>query len=325
MKGALQVFHFLLEAARSGERTALVTLTGITGGSPRAPGAHMAVSETGAHAGSLSGGCLEAAIIGEAQRVMQSGRAESLRLGEGSPFIDIRLPCGGGIDILLTPAPNLEMLTQAAGWLAARRPVVLAFSQDGSLRARLAQPGDATGWQASQFLVRHEPNMRLIISGNGAETIALARISLSYGADVLVLSPDQALVEIAIALGAQAERLASRRHAPRFSIDADTALVLLFHDHDWEEALLAQALEQPAFFIGAMGSRATQARRLANLASRGIAPAALARLAGPIGLIAAARDPDTLALSAMAHIVAAYGDSTARKLSHPALPSLAPA
>jgi xanthine dehydrogenase accessory factor len=102
-------------------------------------------------------------------------------------------------------------------------------------------------------------------------------------------------------------------------------LVLLFHDHDWEEALLAQALEQPAFFIGAMGSRATQARRLANLASRGIAPAALARLAGPIGLIAAARDPDTLALSAMAHIVAAYGDRTARRLSHPALPSLAPA
>jgi xanthine dehydrogenase accessory factor len=216
MKGALQVFHFLLEAARSGERTALVTLTGITGGSPRAPGAHMAVSETGAHAGSLSGGCLEAAIIGEARRVMQSGRAESLRLGEGSPFIDIRLPCGGGIDILLTPAPNLQMLTQAARWLAARRPVVLAFSQDGSLMARLAQPGDATGWQASQFLVRHEPNMRLIISGNGAETIALERISLSYGADVLVLSPDQALVETAIALGAQAERLASRRHAPRF-------------------------------------------------------------------------------------------------------------
>jgi xanthine dehydrogenase accessory factor len=167
--------------------------------------------------------------------------------------------------------------------------------------------------------------MQLIIGGNGPEALALARLGISYGAKILVLSPDQALVETATALGAQAERLASRRHAPRLSIDADTALVLLFHDHDWEAALLAQALAQPGFFIGAMGSRTTQARRLRNLAACGIPQAALRRLAGPIGLIAPARDPDTLALSALAHIVATYGESTARAMSHPALPSLAPA
>jgi xanthine dehydrogenase accessory factor len=325
MKGALHVLRFLLEAAYRGERTALVTITDITGGSPRAPGAHMAVSETGAHAGSLSGGCVEAAIIGEAKRVMQSGRAETLRLGEGSPFIDIQLPCGGGIDMLLTPAPDIEMVTKAASWLAARQPVLLELSVAGGLMARPAGPGDSIGWQAAKFRVRHQPDMQLIIGGNGPEALALARLGISYGAKILVLSPDQALVETATALGAQAERLASRRHAPRLSIDADTALVLLFHDHDWEAALLAQALAQPGFFIGAMGSRTTQARRLRNLAACGIPQAALRRLAGPIGLIAPARDPDTLALSALAHIVATYGESTARAMSHPALPSLAPA
>ena len=139
MKGALQVFQFLLEAARRGERTALISITDISGGSPRAPGTHMAVSESGAHAGSLSGGCVEAAMIGEAKRVMQSGRAEVLRLGEGSRLIDIQLPCGGEIDLLLSPIPNFEMLKQASTWLAARRPIVLQLDREGGLNVRPAR------------------------------------------------------------------------------------------------------------------------------------------------------------------------------------------
>ena len=81
---------------------------------------------------------------------------------------------------------------------------------------------------------------------------------------------------------------------------------MLFHDHEWETALLAQALGQPALFIGAMGSAATHARRLEALAAAGVGAAAASRVTGPIGLIPAARDPQTLALSVLAQVVAAY-------------------
>jgi xanthine dehydrogenase accessory factor len=315
VKDAVQILRFLLDADSRGEHVALITITGVFGGSPREPGAHMAVSESGAFLGALSGGCVEAAIIGEAKRVIESGWAEGLRLGEGSPLIDIRLPCGGGMDILIAPVRDIRTLKQAATWLTARRPIVLLLGQHGDVTARLARPDDLTGWHAARFLARHEPDMRLVIAGHGAEMLALTKLGLSYGAEILLLSPDQAMVDTATGLGAQAQKLLSRHHAPQFSIDPQTAVVLLFHDHDWEDALLAHALAQPGFFVGAMGSRTTHARRLRRLAKNGVPEPARSRLVGPIGLITRARDPDTLALSALAQIVSLYGQSAAQKLT----------
>ena len=87
VKDAQRILRFILDAAERGTRTALVTITDVIGSSSRAPGTHMAVAEDGSYVGSFSGGCVEAAIVGEAQRVMAGGVAESLRLGAGSPFI----------------------------------------------------------------------------------------------------------------------------------------------------------------------------------------------------------------------------------------------
>jgi xanthine dehydrogenase accessory factor len=96
MKGAAALFRFLIDRAGRGERTALVTITDVIGSASRAPGTHMAVSETGAWVGSLSGGCVEGAVVGEAKRVIEADHAELIRFGAGSPFIDIRLPVAAG-------------------------------------------------------------------------------------------------------------------------------------------------------------------------------------------------------------------------------------
>ena len=90
-------------------------------------------------------------------------------------------------------------------------------------------------------------------------------------------------------------------------LDPWSALVLLFHDHDWEVPLLARALPQNGMWIGAMGSRATHARRMVVLAKAGIPMGQATHIHGPIGLIPSARDPETLALSVLAEVVAAYG------------------
>lgn len=300
MKAALPLFRFLIEAAARGERTALVTLTDVTGSASRAAGTHMAVSDTGASWGSFSGGCVEAAVVAEAQRVIAARRAELVRFGAGSRYIDIRLPCGGGIDLLFTPDPPIDVLREAVAALTARRQVVFALGRDGT--ARLLE-GASPGWWGDRFVAVHRPDLRLLIVGHGAETTALARQALAFEAGVEVLSPDPAIVEAARAMGAEASRLLTPRRSPRLVADDRSAVLFLFHDHDWEPELIAQALETDAFFVGAMGSRATQARRGAVLAAHGVGPAAIARLVGPVGLIPATRDPDTLALSILAQVV----------------------
>jgi xanthine dehydrogenase accessory factor len=310
MKNARAIFAFLIDAAARGERCALVTITEVTGRSSRATGTHMAVSESGAFKGSLSGGCVEASVVGEAKRVIEAGRAETIRLGEGSPYFDIRLPCGGGMDLLIGPDPDPAVIEEAHRLLAERRTVTLALGRDGSLALHDNAEG-RPGWDGDTFLVRHAPDMRILIIGHGAETMAMAGLAKSYGAEVEVLSPDPDIVEDArTACSASATLLKTPSRVPELQSDRHSAIVMLFHDHDWETELLAQALEQPSFFVGAMGSRTTHAIRLDRLRDAGVPEEALERLVGPIGLIPATRDPETLALSALAQIAGRYRELT---------------
>ncbi|WP_084384838.1 XdhC family protein [Novosphingobium naphthalenivorans] len=305
MKGALSLVRFLSDATARGERSALVTITDVIGQSARSPGTHMAITESGAYHGSLSGGCVEAAVVGEALRIIASGSPECLRLGVGSPYIDIRLPCGGGLDLLIVPDPAQESIETARRMLERRIPVALVIGRDGSLATeQLGATG--TGWHGDEFVARHHPDLRLMIVGHGTETDALARLASAYGAEVAVFSPDADIIARLADSGMSAALLKTPARSDLLSTDAFTAVVMLFHDHDWELDLMGQALEQEALFIGAMGSRSTQARRLDALRSRGLSDAMLARLHGPIGLIPATRDPDTLALSVLSQVVELY-------------------
>ena len=88
---------------RDGKRCALVTLVGVDGNAPRAEGAQMAVSESRTMVGLPFGGCLEAAIALEAVAAIKAGKPRLLRYGKGSPYLDIRLPCGSGLDVFIKP------------------------------------------------------------------------------------------------------------------------------------------------------------------------------------------------------------------------------
>jgi len=317
MKNASAIFRFLLDAAAAGERTALVTITDVIGSSSRAPGTHMAVAESGAFIGSFSGGCIEAAVIGEAQRVIATGLSERLRLGEGSPLIDIRLPCGGGVDLLFIPQPPIAEIGKALGLLEARRAVEMRLSPEGGIAAAEAAEPTASAWSAGVFAACHAPDLNLVILGHGAETPALAALARAYGVAATIFSPDETIVGKALQAGLRATFLKTPARQPGLVTDRFTAVVFLFHDHDWETALMAQVLEQDAFYIGAMGSRRTHAERVAALRAHGVPAAQTDRVKGPIGLIPATRDPDTLALSVLAQI-AAHAATTGSDDAEPA-------
>ena len=123
------ILHFAHKHAGAG--VVLVTLVGIAGSSPRALGAQMAVAADGDYRGSFSGGCIEAAIVAEALAVLDDGETRMVRFGAGSPYIDIRLPCGGGIDLLFTPRPDAAALGAILAVLDKREPAAMRLSRHG--------------------------------------------------------------------------------------------------------------------------------------------------------------------------------------------------
>lgn len=299
------ILAFALARVDEGLGTVIVTLTGIEGSSPRALGAQMAVSADGRHIGSFSGGCVEAAVVAEAIAAMAEGRPRLVRFGAGSPYLDIRLPCGGGIDLLFNPVADRGAVAALVSLHARRQSASLRFSLDGAGLANDDMPR-RTGWQGADFHVAYSPALHVIAIGQGEELTAFTRLAAAYGAGAAAISPDTASLAALAAEGFDTVPLYTRTRLPPLGSDPWTAILFLFHDRDWEEHLLPHALGSPGFYIGAIGSARTQRRRLAALEQAGVPAALRERLRTNVGLIPATRDPATLALSALAQIAEEY-------------------
>lgn len=290
------VLGLLAAGAAEGIAGVLVTLTGIVGASSRGVGAQMAVLADARHAGSFSGGCIEAAVIAEAQAVLAAGRGRTVRFGSGSPYLDIRLPCGGGIDLVFTPKPDAATLEEVLSQLDARQAAALRITEQAVLLEDGAAPGGG-------FVRTYAPPLRLVALGHGEDLTALVRLADAFGVVTEAFAPDTD--RHAMATGRIAP-LTSRTAFPALAGDAWTAFVFLFHDHDWEEHLLPKALALRGFYHGAVGSARTHRARIEGLRAAGVPQALLEALRGGIGLIPATRDPATLALSILGELVQDY-------------------
>ncbi|XVJ64354.1 MAG: XdhC family protein [Sphingopyxis sp.] len=300
--GPIDILRFLAARADEGLDCVLVTLAGIEGSSPRAIGAQMAVCADGRYAGSLSGGCIETAVVAEALDVLAAGAPRLVRFGAGSPYLDIRLPCGGGIDLFFHPRADPDLIAEALAVVAARGMAALALSQRGIDRSDALH----SGWADDAFHIAYAPALRIVALGQGEDLTALATLAATFGAEVALFTPDDRERARLAERGLDAHPLPIRTAPPAIAGDAWTAFVFLFHDRDWEEALLAPMLAHASFYFGAVGSMRTHRRRLAALAATPAGAQAAARLRGPVGLIAATRHPATLAVSILAEIVAEY-------------------
>lgn len=308
------IFPFLTQKAAAGARTALVTITGVSGSSVRNPGAHLAVAEDGSWRGSLSGGCIEAAVVADAIDAIATAMPRAIRFGTGSPYLDIRLPCGGWVDVLINPVSDPAPIARLASLLADRTPALLALPLgDGPITVAAGTAPWRTCRDATHFTVAHLPPLALTVVGHGAGVEALAALAVTADARVATMTPDRAIAERLAATGVAVHLLNTPREAVDLGADPWTAIAFLFHDHDWETALIARALAGRAFYVGAMGSRAAQANRAASLVAAGVSSDAVARLRAPIGLIPSSRDPQVLALSTLAEIVRDFERAAARE------------
>lgn len=280
----------------------LAIIAGAEGPSYRPVGAMMAVFGADDWVGSLSSGCIERDIALHASGLREDAAPLLLRYGRASPFIDIQLPCGGGLDVLLVPVRETTPLVAVTESRARREPVTLSIdTTDG--RMAIADTG-STGQSGTELRVRFEAEIQFHIFGTGPEAVTFAALVQSAGYPNLLLSPDGETLRQGQAAGCRVQELVSRAIPSGVDSDARTAIVLFFHDHEWEPPLLADALKTPAFYIGAQGSQRARDARLLELAALGVPKQCLSRLHGPIGIVPSARDARTLAVSVLAEVLA---------------------
>ena len=279
----------------------LAVIVAVDGPSYRPVGAMMAIFGTNDCVGSLSSGCVEADLALQAQTALNQGKSVVVRYGKGSPFIDIQLPCGGGLEIVLLPKPDLVVLAQLE--LNAQQRKRCALDIDIESGAMALRMGGYTQRTASRISVEIVPEIRFFAFGKGPEVNRFVSLVIAAGYPAVLLSPDDETITIADQQGCTTKRLTSRAFPDDLPIDDRSAIILFFHDHDWEPEILSGALKTPSFYIGAQGSFHARETRLATMREMGVSDDQLQRLHGPVGLIPSVKDPATLAISVLAEIV----------------------
>jgi len=283
------------------EPCALVIITETQGGAVRAPGAMLAVSTHEAF-GYISGGCIDADVILQARQTLEDGQVRALRYGAGSPFVDLPLPCGGAIDLIICPNPERAVIAQMMRDLSERRPTTLYVTQKGAL----AVTPNRSALTERLHRFDYHPPVRLRIAGRGADALTLATIAQAAGHETRLQLLDEQDIDAARKVGlSDVQALTTVSQLPEVDDDPWTAFVLLFHDRDLEIPLLKQALAGPAFYIGAVGSRHTHAKRCEALKDAGCTTEEISRIHGPIGLVPSLRDASAIALSTLAEIIEA--------------------
>lgn len=291
---------------RQGARTALVTLISVEGGAPRQPGAQMAVAEDGSYAGYLSGGCLEQAVALEAKAVIAAGANRLVRYGKGSPYFDIRLPCGSGMDLYfdqgLSDADLAAMLDHRS-----RR-------QTFALRTTLASGGNAVATSTGAISPSHRDGdtftrvypapIRLALFGNGPALTGIATLAQATGLDLVIWSTDEITRGQLLTANLQSDGSSDDLDRAIASLDQTSAAVVVFHDHEAEPIILQKLLQTPCFYLGVLGNHAVHRARLDTLRGLGVVSQTLARLHAPVGLIPNAKSKATFAFGVLSEMLA---------------------
>jgi len=312
---------------------ALATVVATWGSAPRSVGGKMAVTADRRIVGSVSGGCVEGAVVEAAGEVLASGAPRLLKFGVADDTAwSVGLACGGAIEVFVEPlAEAIHVAVRDA--LRQEQPVAIATVLSGSrIGQKLAMLGDGStagaidegATQSARaalaegrsrrlphgdgelFVDVLMPSPRLIVVGGVHIAVSLVRLAKELGYRTVVVDPREAFASAKrfpnvdeIVSAWPDEALA------RLALNAGTAVAVLAHDPKLDDPAIRAALASPAFYVGALGSARTQEKRRARLLAAGASEAALAKLHAPIGLDLGGRSPEEIALAILAQIVAA--------------------
>lgn len=311
-----QIPEIALDWHRAGHGAALATVVQTWGSAPRQAGAQLVVSRTGEMMGSVSGGCVEGAVITAAQDALADGQPRDLTFGvSDDDAFAVGLACGGTIRVLVEPvgaALPEAMLAEIVAARAARRP--LAYGVDlQTWDRRLLTPAQAPGRfradrsgleDTGEFVALFNPPLRLIVVGAVHIAQALLPMARLAGFDPVLIDPRGAFASAARFPDQTVVEDWPDEAVAALAPDARTAVVTLTHDPKLDDPAIRAALASGCFYLGCLGSTRTQAKRLDRLRAAGVTDAELARIHAPVGLDIGARTPAEIAVSVLAQIVA---------------------
>ncbi|MDJ0754918.1 MAG: XdhC family protein [Ardenticatenaceae bacterium] len=319
------------------ETVGLATVIQTWGSAPRKAGAKMAMTPDGKISGSVSGGCVEGAVFEEAVATIEAGQGKLLQYGVADETAwEVGLACGGSISVFVEPLdrPLYDSLRAeiAADRLAALATVTAAA--DSTLIGRkfvINKAGLLAGWDdpaareaaaavmhdgqtqavtldenTTLFVEVYLPAPQLIMIGGVHIAVALAHVAKILGYQTIVIDPRRAF-------GSDerfphADRLMTLWPEKAFkevTVNENTAVALLTHDPKIDDPAIKQVLRSDAFYIGALGSRKTHAKRVKRLQEAGFTDEEIGRIHGPIGLNINAQNPEEIAVAVMGQIIKA--------------------
>ncbi len=290
----------------------LVTVVETFGSSPRPQGAMLALRGDGLAVGSVSGGCIEDDLVLRAVRgQFPVDRCEVLTYGVNRE--DARnygLPCGGAMRLVIEPAQNAHWVEQVLQRIQSHRLVrrTLHFN---SLQVVLddASRTDSIAFDGKTLTAVHGPRWRLLIIGAGQTSSYLARMAQALDYQVIVCDPRK---EILHAWDVPDTVLMSEMPDDAvlaLQVDDCTAIIALTHDPKLDDMALMTALKSSAFYVGALGSKASNAKRRERLALFDLTQKEIARLHGPVGLSIGSRTPPEIAVAILAHLISVRNQS----------------
>ncbi|MBC7165184.1 MAG: XdhC family protein [Roseovarius sp.] len=297
---------------RAGRGAALATVVETWGSAPRRVGSQLAISGEGEIAGSVSGGCVEGAVVVEALDAMAEGRPVILEYGvsDGDAFA-VGLACGGTIRVLVEPVGTVmpEALLAELVAARARREAVAYVTGPGGRRleragheARFRMDRSGFAEDGETFVAIHNPPLRLVVVGAVHIAQALVPMARIAGYDPVVIDPRESFATPARFPDTRLMHDWPDEAVAALGLDARTALVLLTHDPKIDDPALMAALRSEAFYIGALGSTRTHGKRVARLAVAGYSEAEIGRVHGPVGLDIGAAGPAEIAVSILAEM-----------------------
>ena len=303
MKFTDQIFPFLETQLAAGRRTALVTLVNIEGSAPRPIGSQMGISENGESVGLITGGCAEKSIIAEAQGCIKAGANKLIRYGKGSPYFDVQLPCGSGIDVYIEVINTAEITKQVVDAHRDRQSIYYLVDTEHTVSSL----SDAkTSFQSNSFTVEFtlDPQHRILCFGEGTNLASVCSVASAAGLFVEAYTPDKNTLRYLHSVGIPSVEIHSNFAFDQIAFDRHSALVTTFHDHHWEADILHSALNSNLCYIGALGSRKTHAERLSILATRAPTQQPMTVIKGPVGLNIGASNPAEIAVAIIAEVIA---------------------
>ena len=303
----LEVLKRSADWVEKGHRALLVTVVRTWGSSPRPEGAMLVVRDDGHVVGSVSGGCIEDDIIDRVRREgMTQTRCEAVTYGVSADEARrFGLPCGGTIQLVLEP------LTRESGMLALLREI-----ESGHLVARRldlasgfatlhpAKATDGLAFDGRTLTTIHGPRYRMLVIGASQLSKYLAQIAVGLDYQVTICDPREEYTETWDIPGVTLVRTMPDDTVLAMKLDERCAVVALTHDPKLDDLALMEALKSPAFYVGALGSRANNAKRRERLREFDVSDGEIARLHGPIGLYIGSRTPPEIAISILAEITA---------------------